>query len=1091
MTATRTPRAVLAVLALVALLGGLLMALPATAHADLAASDTFDGWTTTVSGSPDFVIAADTATGHEGATSARVDFDSLYSTSYVDLRQSVRANGGVTYDMSVWVRTENLSSAGAAYVVLSSDHSERVELPAGTNGWTRLAWSYTQPAGSMSFVMRFLVRGAGTVWLDDVHVAVAGDDQNLVVNPSFEEHEPPPGALAFSDPALVYSSGDAHVGVTTTGQTVAWDLRASSGQRLDTGRVTVTDGGASIDLSALPAGYYELTLGVDAPSPTTRTATLAILDAPAAAVPTADRQVGLAVHVNRYSVEQVDALMAPLGAGTMREGPSWDTVETSPGVYEFPALFDAQVAAAKSRGERPLVILAYASRWYDDGTTPSSPEGIAAFARYAAAAAAHYGSDVDYEIYNEFNDSFNTGACGTTAACYLALLAPTADAVHHAAPGARVVGPVLAGARWDFMEDLFALGGLDYLDAVSYHTYDFPVAPEGRAEAGVATLRRLVDQYAPPGVHLPIWLTEHGWTTTTGGTTEQQQAAFVVRSAALLEAAGVERVVFYELIDSGVNPAETEHNFGLVRRPADGGTALTPKPAYPALAVFDRLTARRTLAQLRRLDGAITADYVDAAGQVVRMVWATDAPVTVAVETGASARVVRGDGRSWRARPNSRVELTVDADPVFVSGAVGTPAVVAAPAVHVGLPEEVPLDTGVDAPVTVERGALDMTGDVSVVGPVGAGTTLTGTGDVAEGALPLEPLRELGTHPVTTTVRSADAVVAYVAGSVDVVENPVLAFGPGQDADGTVRPSLRAANVGADPVDVDDISWTLGDRSGTLPALAVAPGAMASFAIEAPLDTWQPYPFTVTAAAGGEQRRLVGTTALAPVADDPANAVTVDWKARGTYVALSGGVPDDDDLSGTFALSWSEEGLRLHAAVRDTDHRPAATADRLWDGDSIQFAVGRGLPGQDPGSRVELGIHPDLAAPSVYRYTAPVGPEVDATTQVARADGTTTYDVVVPWDVLGIDPADGAFSFSILVNDDDGGTREGFLQWGGGIGASKDAALFLPVVPVGAPSHDVPCAAPGATPPAPTNLPAPALRCSHRWHDVPVAPRGL
>jgi len=36
--------------------------------------------------------------------------------------------------------------------------------------------------------------------------------------------------------------------------------------------------------------------------------------------------------------------------------------------------------------------------------------------------------------------------------------------------------------------------------------------------------------------------------------------------------------------------------------------------------------------------------------------------------------------------------------------------------------------------------------------------------------------------------------------------------------------------------------------------------------------------------------------------------------------------------------------------------------------------------------------------------------------------------------------------FSLLVNDNDGGPRKGWLQWSPGIGVKKDLALFKPVV---------------------------------------------
>ncbi|KJL44492.1 hypothetical protein [Microbacterium trichothecenolyticum] len=1042
----RTVAPVAAMLTAFALVVGILFATSSPARASLTESDSFEGWTTNVSGTPDFVVSADTAVSHDGATAARVEYASPYSNSYVDLRQNIRATGGTTYAMSAWVKTKDLSSSGAAYFVLSGDHSQRVELPAGTNDWTKLEWTYTQPLGSMTFVMRLLVRGVGTVWIDDVRMTAPASQANLVINPSFEEHDPPPGTLAFTDTALVYGVGDADIGVTTLASSVTWDVRASSGQRVDSGAEVVANGEASIDLTALPAGYYSVTMSVTAPVAATRTATLAIVEEAAEAA-SADHPVGLAVHVNRYSVDQVDSLMGPLSAGTLREGPSWDTIETSPGVYQFPAHFDAQLAAAKARGERPLVILAYFSRWYDGGKTPSSPEGIAAFANYAAAAAAHYGSDVDYEIYNEFNHTFNNGACGMTAACYMDLLVPAAAAIHAAAPGARVVGPVSAGAKWDFMEDLFALGALEHLDVVSYHTYDFPVAPEGRTEAGVGTLRALIEQYAP-GSRIPIWLSEHGWTTTTGGTTELQQAAYIVRSAALLEAAGVDRVVYYELIDSGANPAEQEHNFGISRLPTDGGTALTPKPAYPALAVFNRLTAGRELSGLQRLDGAIVAEYTDAAGDVLRMMWATGDSVTLAADTGSTARLVKGDGRSWRAQPNGRVEVTVGANPVYLTGTLATPTRVADPAVHIDTPDRVPLDGAPSVGVTVDRATLGVTGDVSVFGPVGAGTTLTGAAAEAAGAVTLASMRELGPHPVAYTVRSGDAVIAFVDDITTVVENPVLSLGPVADEEGAAL-ALNVQNLaGAPTAEVGDIAWTVGSVSGTQPAVQVAGGDTAALQLDlGDVATWQPYPFTVTASAGSKERKLAGTTALAPIAAAPSDGTPVQWRERGTYVPLSGAVATADDLGGTFTVSWSEDGLRVRADVQDQDHTAAATIDRLWAGDSLQFAVARGLPGADPASRVELGAYLGADGAGVYRYTAPVG-VVDAAAAITRDGTTTSYDLTVPWDVLGVDPADGAFSFSILVNDNDGGIREGFYEWGSGIGSGKNAALFLPVVPV-------------------------------------------
>lgn len=65
---------------------------------------------------------------------------------------------------------------------------------------------------------------------------------------------------------------------------------------------------------------------------------------------------------------------------------------------------------------------------------------------------------------------------------------------------------------------------------------------------------------------------------------------------------------------------------------------------------------------------------------------------------------------------------------------------------------------------------------------------------------------------------------------------------------------------------------------------------------------------------------------------------------------------------------------------------------------------------------------------------------------VTRDDATnaTLYELALPWsDLTSVQPSTNAvFSISALLNDTDNGTRLGFLQWGGGIGSSKDVVHF-------------------------------------------------
>ncbi len=79
----------------------------------------------------------------------------------------------------------------------------------------------------------------------------------------------------------------------------------------------------------------------------------------------------------------------------------------------------------------------------------------------------------------------------------------------------------------------------------------------------------------------PLWVTEFGWTTDTSsrwGVTEDQQAQYLAGAFAMLHGLTyVRAAVAYELRNSGEDPAELEHNFGLLRRD------FSEKPAYAAV----------------------------------------------------------------------------------------------------------------------------------------------------------------------------------------------------------------------------------------------------------------------------------------------------------------------------------------------------------------------------------------------------------------------------------------------------------------------------------------------------------------------------
>ncbi len=269
---------------------------------------------------------------------------------------------------------------------------------------------------------------------------------------------------------------------------------------------------------------------------------------------------------------------AEAGFGLARMDFAWGRVERERGQYDFSA-YDRLTAHLKQAGVRPLYILDYGNRLYDEGQAPRTEEGREAFARFAAAASSHFrGQGVLWEIWNEPNlDGFWKPK--SNAADYGLLAVKTAKAIRGADPQAVILAPGTSGFPWSFFEAVFEAGLLDLVDGVSVHPYR-GTAPE-TAVADYARLRAMIGRYVGPEREaLPIVSSEWGYTTAEPYghlmVPEDQQARYLAREWLSNLAAGVNVSIFYDWKDDGPNPQEREHRFGTVRQD------LTPKPAFEA-----------------------------------------------------------------------------------------------------------------------------------------------------------------------------------------------------------------------------------------------------------------------------------------------------------------------------------------------------------------------------------------------------------------------------------------------------------------------------------------------------------------------------
>src|SRR5437899_1618961 len=264
----------------------------------------------------------------------------------------------------------------------------------------------------------------------------------------------------------------------------------------------------------------------------------------AAEIPEAVIPAGVGVNIHFVTGHERDLdLIAAAGFKFIRMDFGWASIERKKGEYSW-SEYDQLLAHLDERRIRALFILDYSNPLYEQTVSstnpishalnkttasPQHPESVAAFARWAAAAAKHFhGRHVIWEIWNEPNIQFWSPK--PDAQQYTTLALATCKATRESEPQATVIGPASSEFPWPFLETFLQSGVLEYLDAVSVHPYRNPRNSPETAAADYKKLRELIEQYAPPSrTQMPILSGEWGYSSHTKGVSLETQAAFAVR----------------------------------------------------------------------------------------------------------------------------------------------------------------------------------------------------------------------------------------------------------------------------------------------------------------------------------------------------------------------------------------------------------------------------------------------------------------------------------------------------------------------------------------------------------------------------------
>ena len=649
----------------------------------LPVSDDFDWWAPLTPSDTAEFLGSSQAQGGQSALEIR-SAGPQSETDAPRLQQAISVERGGNYTLTFWAKGTDVGE-NAIQVRLgpSATHTTSVSLPAGTYDWTQMSVNYVSPSDSAKMnIMVTAVGPAGSALVDSFVATGNGSAVAQIMNSDLESHS---GQVALTNTSLMLTQGEARLSVGSrqfAGGDITWSIEDELGVAVANGTEKLEKHYTSIDLTELPLGFYRLNLNAALESgPQDRSTTFGVIDPYSDAASTSAFGTHLHFHGGEERIDNLIGTLADIGVGHVRADVGWWATEGAPGVYNYEAVTTNAMEEYAKAGIHALQLPVYSNPFYDDGRTPSTPEGLKGYANFAGDLLNKFpnvGKDV--EVYNEFDHTFNNGVCGPTPECYMDMLSVTSDHVKSIDPNTTVVGPGNAGMgfKLEWLQKFFDLGGLNYVDAVSAHPYVQPEAPEKLA-ADLDTIQQMILN-ANGGVAKPIWLTEMGWATKEGWVSDQSQADYLVRVMALSFGHGVERFYSYEAADSSLMDGDIESNFGLF----EASTSFVPSAFVPKLAAVGQAQIAQQLQgkvfTVQENAGENVSSYVfGEKDDATRVIWTAAESSTVTFASKKAVTVTALDGGSTEIEPvKGIVTLQLTGTPVYIDGSIELAAAPAA-----------------------------------------------------------------------------------------------------------------------------------------------------------------------------------------------------------------------------------------------------------------------------------------------------------------------------------------------------------------------------------------------------------------------------
>lgn len=707
-------------------------------------------------------------------------------------------------------------------------------------------------------------------------------------------------------------------------------------------------------------------------------------------------------------LKRAASLAALAGVAWSREELRWDIAEPKRGEFKWDR-FDRGLKACADNQIRVLGLLDYWGADHPERDEVTS-QALEDFAAYCARCVARYGGGPNtvpaWEIWNEpatfwFRSPEEFGRLTGTAA----------KALHKLSERLNVF---FADAAPDFNSRAINVmpDGIRTFDGVTPHFYAPPRSPK---QANLlANMESEIAQYRARGFEGPLWISEMGWHSDHRRETQLPQADYLVQSYVLALAAGYEKIFWYNFVCDSPDPHAT--GFGLLNR-AD----YSPKVAYAAFAGMVHMLEGTTYTGTVRVGRNISAYLFRGASNDLAVAWADEGEGTLSPDL---AEFPPGTFHVYDSFANELTDGTTGTamvplrrSPVFISRTRSIPRSESGKRDKSENEEE-------------EEEEEENAGRSRLIG------------FLKEAKISGMPSLEYSLAPTTGSLTEGTTLHLIIdnASPRDVLCTPTI--------------ELKDSLV-AQPHSLIVASQSTGSVDALIKQFARSPENQYQVELRAIAGDGTTISRNIVLS---EKCATHGTPRIDGDLSDWKDAVPLHLDRAEQAVGI---VPWMDwNLSAIYYLKWNEQNLYFAARVRDNVHNQPNPGENMWEGDSWQIALASEIStatrrgGRSDGSGVAAPSEPmahclglcvdNRGVPHTWIWQGGGDPHKIEIAVRRPSKDELTYEVRIPrtlLDPLDLKPGE-KFRFSVLLNDNDGGGRAGWMESTPGIGTGFNTNEF-------------------------------------------------